>query len=55
MVTVVGFGAKDGLPVVAALDDVLRLAGDDITGESSHAQSGAWIQAFGHWVPRLAP
>lgn len=31
---VIRLGGKDDLPVIAALDDVLRLARDDVAGES---------------------
>lgn len=52
---VIRLGRKDRLAVIAALDDVLRLTGDDVTGKSGHRQSGASIQVFSHDVPRLAP
>lgn len=29
-------GCKNNLTVIAALDDVLRLTGDDVTGKASH-------------------
>ncbi len=35
-VLVVGLGGEDHLAVVAALDDVLRLAGDDVAGQAGH-------------------
>ena len=36
---VIGLGSKDNLPVIAALDDVLRLAGDNVAGEAGHCFS----------------
>jgi len=33
---VVRVSAKDGLPVIAALNDVLRLARNDVAGETRH-------------------
>jgi hypothetical protein len=33
---IVRLGGKDGLAVVAALDDVLGLAGDDVAGKTGH-------------------
>ncbi len=33
---IVRFGSENGLAVIAALDDVLRLTGDDESGETGH-------------------
>lgn len=37
---VIRLGRKNDLPVIAALDDVLRLAGDNVTGKARHGSSG---------------
>lgn len=36
---VIRLGGKNRLPVVAALDDVLRLAGNHVTGKARHGCS----------------
>jgi len=36
---VIRLGGKNQLSVIAALDDVLRLAGDHVTGKSRHGRS----------------
>src|SRR5258706_14268194 len=41
-VLVIHFGGEDRLPVVAALDDVLRLAGDDVAGQAGHGGLLGW-------------
>ena len=33
---IVGLGAKNGLTVIAALNDVLRLTGNDVAGKAGH-------------------
>ena len=33
---IVRLGGKDRLAIIAALDDVLRLAGDDVAGKTGH-------------------
>ena len=43
---IVRLGGKDGLPVIAPLDDVLRLTGNDIAGKSRHDGSSG---GFGEW------
>jgi hypothetical protein len=35
-------GSKDRLAVIAALDDVLRLAGDDVAGKSAMGKGMEW-------------
>jgi len=36
---VIRFSGKDHLTVIAALDDVLRLAGDDVARKASHGET----------------
>jgi hypothetical protein len=42
---IVRLGGKDGLAVVAALDDVLRLAGEDVAGKTGYGGMRKWGSA----------